>query len=253
MREILLASILFGGCTFTPGATAAEQPDAGSGSGSSDGGTIAAKCHVLDPTLRLCLDFEGALSPTTVDLSGGSHDATALAIQPMARSGQQAVALIKTSSIVVPETPDLDIAQTLSIEMWLSPTMKPSATTYPVQNAGQYALVFDQNGSVGCSIGGSVIDDPAKLTLNVWAHVACTYDGSTLKIYANGDLAECLPVNGTIPTDNTSGTGIGAGKFIGGLDDIHIYSRALTDSEICMQAGRTGCNTRCPVHGGGGG
>ncbi|MDB4956654.1 MAG: hypothetical protein JWO36_4223 [Myxococcales bacterium] len=207
-------------------------------------------CHASDPSLRLCLDFEGSLVPDAIDLSGGNHDALATAIQPMPRAGQQAAALTTQSSILVPETPDLDITAALSIEMWISPAQKPSSTAYPLTNAGQYQVSYDKNGRIGCAIGESNIVSPSVLQLGAFVHIACTFDGALLKVYLDGGVAACLQVDGPIPTRNMFGTEIGANKLVGGLDDIHVYARALTDADICTLAGHASCNTICPSGGG---
>ena len=85
-------------------------------------------------------------------------------------------------------------------------------------------------------------------------HVACTYDGNELRVYVDGDLANCQTPGATI--DSTPAlTDIGhefgnvstTEQFRGALDDIHVFARALRPDEICALARRgSGCNMTCP-------
>jgi len=74
---------------------------------------------------------------------------------------------------------------------------------------------------------------------NNWYHIVCTYDGTTLKIYHNGQFNSTnLALNGVI--DNCSGGTLNFGRFWnsqpdffnGKLDDIGIWNRALSQQEI---------------------
>ena len=249
-RAILPVFVMIAGCSFARGSTPVTgqpgaEPDAGPGPGS---GTTAAACHVADSTIRLCLDFEGNVVPTAVDLSTGYHDATTLAVMPMPRGTQQAVQLISESLITVPETVDLDISQFLSIEMWLAPSTRSDPTSYPLANRTQYAMSYDRDGLLGCAVGTNATGTSRDLlALNVFTHVGCTYDGAMVRLFVGGDVVGCRSAHGPIPTGGTTGTSIGAGRFLGGMDDIHVYARALTASEMCARAGRIVCNTVCPA------
>jgi len=72
---------------------------------------------------------------------------------------------------------------------------------------------------------------------NTWYHIVGTYDGSTLKAYRDGVLIESEAVSGT-PGQAVAGRelllgGASAGRYFAGtLDDVRIYSRALTEEEI---------------------
>ncbi len=69
-----------------------------------------------------------------------------------------------------------------------------------------------------------------------WVHYAGTYDGTTMKLYINGVLDTSRTVSVTIGTNSLpvsfAAENNGARAFKGGLDDVRIYSRALSASEI---------------------
>ncbi|MEI7499877.1 MAG: LruC domain-containing protein [Bacteroidota bacterium] len=72
--------------------------------------------------------------------------------------------------------------------------------------------------------------------LNEWYHIAMTYDGTTLKIYVNGQLKNSKAVSGVLAVnsrDVSIGSDNGAQKFFkGSLDEIKIFGVALSQTEI---------------------
>ena len=74
---------------------------------------------------------------------------------------------------------------------------------------------------------------------NGWHHIACTYDGSTQKLYVDGNLSASRTFSATIGagialgTNFTSSGSIGRDtKMTGYLTSCRVYNRVLTDSEI---------------------
>lgn len=82
----------------------------------------------------------------------------------------------------------------------------------------------------GCDYGSNSVSN----FLNTWHHIAVTYDGTTLKFYYDGTLLS----SHTGLTRNTTGTTLYLGKtvndvaFSGTLDDVALYTRALTAQEV---------------------
>ncbi len=74
---------------------------------------------------------------------------------------------------------------------------------------------------------------------DVWIHVAVTWDGETMRIYKNGVEVGSLAKGGTLSTDSTAKVAIGnqpAGTgdrpFDGLIDDVRIYSRAMSAAQV---------------------
>ena len=84
---------------------------------------------------------------------------------------------------------------------------------------------------------------------NAWVHVAATWNGSTMILYFNGVQQATTPAGGTLATTaNTlrigskNGSGASGDYFLGLLDEVRIYNRGLSSSEVVtvMNAGSGG-------------
>jgi len=78
-----------------------------------------------------------------------------------------------------------------------------------------------------------------NLIRNEWAHIACSHDGATLKCYLDGAVTDSTPM-GEIATGEApvliGSDGWGC-DWIGGIDEVAIYDRGLSDGEIRYLAG----------------
>ena len=72
------------------------------------------------------------------------------------------------------------------------------------------------------------------LSLNTWYHAVATYDGATKKIYLNGELKASRAASGKITTSVQFliGKTVSLEFLTGWIDDLYIYNRALSLSEI---------------------
>ncbi|GEM_PF-3037333 len=81
-----------------------------------------------------------------------------------------------------------------------------------------------------------VFSDPGTIAAGIWYHLAGRYDGGSLKLYVNGEMAESLGCSGPMIPSNRElriGTNnIGLRWFDGVIDDVRIYGRALSEEEI---------------------
>ncbi len=101
--------------------------------------------------------------------------------------------------------------------------------SYSVAGAASLALWAGGGGSAASVTGTSS-------TLNAWNFYVGTYNGTTLSFYKDGALigsSAYAGVPGTPTQDLYIGTTpTGNGPFIGRVDDVRIYDRALTAQEI---------------------
>lgn len=150
-------------------------------------------------------------------------------------------------NVVVADKPEFN-SNTFTIESWIYPTggstviqnvlSKSSGfgTTgykFPKTNDRWSTFTFELSVDGQWQILSAPIPGGA---LNKWNHVAATYDGYFMRIYLNGNLAGTMEVNGTY-TPNSEDIMIGGQKgraefFGGGLDELRVWSRALSQCEI---------------------
>ena len=87
---------------------------------------------------------------------------------------------------------------------------------------------------IGDGSGSDLTSD--SLTINEWHHIVATYDGTTQKLYINGSLNQSATTSKTIDTTTNAKIGIVAyvdtAAFIGKIDELAIYDRALEEEEV---------------------
>ena len=89
----------------------------------------------------------------------------------------------------------------------------------------------------------TLIATDGNLPTGVWHHAAMTYDGATLRIYLDGTEVGSMPLSGPVTADPAVPVAVGAqpqnagnNAFDGLIDDVRIYTRALSNAEIAELA-----------------
>jgi hypothetical protein len=107
------------------------------------------------------------------------------------------------------------------------------------QNGGPMIWVDNTTGHYRLTLGatlGNYLDSGISPAIGRWQHVAATYDGSTARIYVDGALAASSTFTGNVGDSNTWRIGAygspATGFFDGNVDDVRVYSRALSATEI---------------------
>jgi hypothetical protein len=83
----------------------------------------------------------------------------------------------------------------------------------------------------------TLIASTGELPLNTWYHATATYDGTRMRLYLNGvevgfvAKTGAVAMNATVPL-NLGRNPDGSNYMHGALDDVRIYNRALTPTEI---------------------
>ncbi len=132
----------------------------------------------------------------------------------------------------------------MSIELWAYRTSssvlqhmigKRPGCTVDLPN---YQIAYANSQVFFGSGSGNEVGSGIDLPLNTWTHIAATFNGTTNRIYMNGILAASAPGTHGPATSpplriGTSGTCSAAGTSFGGrLDEVAIFDRALSASEI---------------------
>ncbi len=78
-----------------------------------------------------------------------------------------------------------------------------------------------------------------KLTKGEWSHIACSHDGTTLKCYLDGIERDSTPMGKitSSPAPILIGSDGWGSDWIGGIDEVAVYNRALSAEEILYLAG----------------
>lgn len=89
------------------------------------------------------------------------------------------------------------------------------------------------------SIGGTAYyaaNNTISINHNQWYHIAGTYDGTTMRLYLNGSQIATTAVTGNIKSYSTpvyiSKNGALGETFIGNIDEVGIWNRTLSASEV---------------------
>ena len=108
--------------------------------------------------------------------------------------------------------------------------------------------VFGDGNSFNMFLGSDqnrqILNKPHELKVKTWHYVVGTYDGETMKVYVDGELAVEDPKKFNFTGTNDQDLRIGCSKdrpqytFQNGMiDDAAIWSRALTEAEINQAMG----------------
>jgi glucose/arabinose dehydrogenase/PKD repeat protein len=148
--------------------------------------------------------------------------------------------------VSVPDSNSLDLTTGATISAWVNPSALAGAWRTAVfkQQAGQltygmYAGTDTQrpSGNLYPSGGGEqIVSGPSALPLNTWSHMAMTWDGNTQRLYINGSEVANRVVGGTLVNGagplQFGGNGIWPEWFAGRLDEVRVYSRALSAADV---------------------
>ena len=92
--------------------------------------------------------------------------------------------------------------------------------------------------------GTMLLQGPTAVMRQTWIHIAGTYDGTTARLYVDGQQVATQAAHRPLRADTTpfilGGNGNGAGdtnvteRFPGRIDEIMLYRRALSAAEIAQ-------------------
>jgi hypothetical protein len=131
----------------------------------------------------------------------------------------------------------------MTLSAWIQPTASQSGwRTIMQRETDAYFLNASSSSPMrpagGGTFGGSsdYLSGPTASPVNTWTHVALTYDSIALRLYVNGTQVATAARTGAVQT-STNPLWIGGnnpyGEYFQGLiDEVRVYNRALTQTDI---------------------
>ncbi len=148
--------------------------------------------------------------------------------------------------------PLLDLTEAISMSIWMRPGTDGSVETAPLAKADsvagwswqlRYGWNTDKPTIMGFQFNGTdgrvwvYVND--ELPIDEWCHVSGAYDGTTVKCYLNGLETDSAPMDGIVGGASTLLIGSDGWRsdWIGAIDEVAIYNRALSIGEVRYLAG----------------
>jgi PKD repeat protein len=190
-------------------------------------------------------NFDQGSGSTLTDVSGRNHHGRIYGAA-WTNSGKYGKALAfdgVNDFVKVSDSTALDLTTGMTLEAWVYPTASQSGQRPVIKKEAE--VYFLHAGSTtgtlrpsgGVTIGSTIksVTAPNAIPVNAWSHLALTYNGSTLRLYVNGAQVASASVSGTIKNGGAlriGGDSVYKQYFQGRVDDIRIYNRALTATQV---------------------
>jgi hypothetical protein len=218
----------------------------GNASGASATTTVTTPDAPAVPAgLVAAYNFDAGAGSTVSDASAHGNTGTVIGATWTTGKYGGALSFDGTSSVVrVPDSASLDLTSAMTLSAWVNPTATQSGWRTGMQKETDAWFLNASNDtgalrpSGGATTGGTTrwITGTTPNPVGTWTHLALTYDGTALTLYVNGVQAATTPASGAAAT-TASPLWIGGNSpygeyFNGRLDDVRVYNRALTPTEI---------------------
>lgn len=162
-------------------------------------------------------------------------------------SGKYGKALVfdgRSSIVTVKDSITLDLTAAMTLEAWVYPTKTSLGWATIIAKEQPGGIVYDLYGGSSSGLpfsgvyisGEKILNGTSPLPANTWTHLASTYDGKVHRLYVNGVQVASRAQTGKILASTGAlrigGNGLWGEYFTGRIDELRIYNRALTASEI---------------------
>jgi len=204
-----------------------------------------------DATAVVHWPFEEGIGITAGDTTGNGLHGT-LMNGPIWSAGKIARGLTfdGTNDYLQVSNPGTLSPQKVTLSVWAKPSSFANTDWYSTLanvglhewSDGYYGLAIDTAGKplALLNIGGGQQNayylEGAAISAGQWHHLALSYDNATLQLYVDGDSAGSLSIN-KVRTSSASPLlvarrGDAGYHFKGTLDDVQVFSRAMTATDI---------------------
>jgi hypothetical protein len=151
-----------------------------------------------------------------------------------------AVYLSPGNYVEVPHSSSLNLTTAFTFSAWVNVAVANGYSTILGKPHGWNGYNFSLKSGITPSVAAwnRWADSYVTIPLFQWSLVTATYDGSYLRFYTNGKLGTQMEITGNVGiTGDRVCIGVlcngdGQSWFTGGLDDLRIYNRALTATEV---------------------
>lgn len=235
-----LVALAATGCGFTHGSLGSTDasPSGDADASEIDGALIDARidapptviCNKADLDLRSCFTFDGSVS----EGSNYTHSISTTNVSFAAGHDGQAANTSNSDITISGNNSSFDVS-TFTFKMWIKPTTLPAASTRMglIDSGNRYRMFLMPGGAVRCAITGGpdLTSATGIVSAGTWQRLACTFDGTTTRIYVNGTERANLPQTGTVPTAS-NGIVIGQNNpsgenFNGLIDDFQLWGSVV--------------------------
>jgi hypothetical protein len=188
--------------------------------------------------------FEESSGSTATDSAGGHDGEITGATRTTGRFGQGLSFDGVDDVVTVPHDAALSPTDGLTVEAWVKPSALGDWRSVVTKERAADALVYALYANSDLdrptarlfttSDLGMSGDDP--LPTDTWSHLAMTWDGTMLRLYVDGKEVASRLVVGPLATGDgplrLGANGVSGQSFAGSMDEVRIYDRSLTPTEI---------------------
>lgn len=192
------------------------------------------------------------LNGNASDSSGNGNDGTLNGVSFASNNTITFAQFTSPSYINIPDNSTFDFSNATGVTIAAWVRQEQSTSGYILIKMGlggssddEYSLSINETGNVDGAFNSpttfKVIQSRSSIVLNTWNHIVLIWNKADSKItfYINGVMD--TTVNSSVTSINNTTEPIRIGKpqqnansFIGSIDDLRIYNRALTTSEIMI-------------------
>ena len=186
--------------------------------------------------------FDEGLGTSVADASGkGNTGAIGSASWSTAGRFGNALSFNGTSArVTVPDSASLDLTSAMTLEAWVFPTAGPGVWRDVIYKGPDDIYYLMSSSDSSTPAAGGIFSGPlygtSTLPLNVWSHLAATFDGTILRLYVNGiqvsSYTPFTPITTSSGALTIGGDALYGQFFAGRIDEVRIYNTALSASQI---------------------